>query len=107
MRWFNKLFGGGGQQSFQPPNYPPRPSTWCKTMDDLFREMKEGKRKSIGQPEIGWARDYTKSLIPPEARFPQKGDVYKVKKDLEVTFMTSWAAPFTGGGETTINPNVS
>ena len=102
MSWFKKLFGGADQPPYQPPEYPPRPSDWCKTLDDLTREMDEGKRKSIGQPEIGWARDYMRSLIPPEARFPQKGDVYREIKDLEVTYMTSWTTSFTGGGKATI-----
>jgi len=103
MSWFRNIFGGGKDEAPEPPENPPRPADWCKTFADLSREMDEGKRKSIGQPEIDWAREYERSLIPEGSRFPKKGDVYKVEKDLEVTYMTSWAAPYTGGGKTMIH----
>jgi hypothetical protein len=31
-------------------------------------------------------------------RFPKKGDVYEATGDVEVNYLTSWSAPFTGGG---------
>jgi hypothetical protein len=65
-------------------------------------EMEAGKRKSVGQPELDWAREYERSLIPDGARFPQKGDVYESLDDQKVTYMTAWSAPFTGGGEATL-----
>jgi hypothetical protein len=78
---------------------PPRPDDWKFTFADLMAEMQAGKRKAIGQPELDWARDYERSLIPATMRFPQKGDVYEAIQDMEVEFMTAWAAPFTGGGK--------
>jgi hypothetical protein len=48
---------------------------------------------------MDWARDYERSLIPPEMRFPQKGDVYEALEDTPVEFMTAWAGPFSGGGK--------
>jgi hypothetical protein len=78
---------------------PPRPSTWNLTIADMMAEIKAGTRKIIGQPELEWARDYERSLIPVETRFPKKGDVYEALGDMTVKFMTAWAAPCTGGGE--------
>ena len=68
-------------------------------MDDLFAEMKAGKRTHVGSPEMDWARNYERSLIPPDMRFPVKGDVYEALEDVEVRYLTTWAAPFTGGGK--------
>lgn len=78
---------------------PHRPPGWNRTIADLMAEMKAGRRASVGQPEIGWARDYERSLIPVGMRFPQKGDVYEALEDMEVDFLTAWSAPFTGGGK--------
>lgn len=64
--------------------------------------MHAGERDSVGQPEIQWAREYEKSLIPQGTRFPRKGDVYGSKLDQTVSFMTAWAAPYTGSGEATL-----
>lgn len=79
-----------------------RPSDWKLTIEDLLAEMDAGKRKSIGHPEIEWAREYKRSLIPENVRFPKKGDLYESKNDQTVDFMTAWKAPFTGGGEATL-----
>jgi hypothetical protein len=76
-----------------------RPPDWNLTIDDLVAEMKAGKRGTIGQPELDWAREYERSLIPGGIRFPRKGDVYESAKDQTVTYLTAWSAPFTGSGE--------
>jgi len=81
---------------------PECPVDWNRTIDDLFSEMKAGKRKHVGQPEIEWAREYEKRIIPEGTRFPKKGDVYESKTDKTVHYMTAWSAPFTGGGEATL-----
>jgi len=60
--------------------------------------MKEGKRDLIGQQEAEWAKDYEVSLIPAHYRFPKTGDLYEAKIDQEISFITLWSAPFTGGG---------
>nr|WP_294939365.1 hypothetical protein [uncultured Flavobacterium sp.] len=49
-----------------------------------------------------WAREYERSLIPDGYRFPQKGDMYESRFDQEVDFLTSWSAPYIGGGTTTL-----
>ena len=75
------------------------PKGWNRTMADLFVEMRRGDRSSVGPPERDWAWEYERSLIPPEMRFPRKGDVYEALEDMQVRYMTSWKAAFTGGGE--------
>jgi hypothetical protein len=77
----------------------PAPAGWNRTIGDLFAEMDRGERTSVGSPEVDWARDYERSLIAPDMRFPRKGDVYEALEDMTARYMTSWAAPCTGGGE--------
>jgi hypothetical protein len=81
---------------------PPRPADWNKTIYDLFEEMKAGVRAGLGQPEIDWATEYTRTLIPDGLRYPEKGDVYESLFDQPIRYMTAWHAPCTGGGESTI-----
>lgn len=102
ISFFRRLFGRKTIPEDEPT--PPRPDDWNLTLKDLFREMDEGKRKSLGQPEMEWAREYEASLIPEDYRFPHKGDLYESKKEQVVDYLTSWAAPFTGGDKTTIYP---
>jgi hypothetical protein len=75
------------------------PPGWNKTLDDLFAELAAGDRDSIGSPEGDWARAYQLSLLPTDTRYPCEGDVYEATEDRPIDYMTSWAAPFTGGGE--------
>jgi hypothetical protein len=81
---------------------PPAPPGWNKTIEDLLAEASRGERASVGSPEVDWARDYERSLIPVGARFPRKGDVYEAKKGIVVRYMTAWGGPYTGGGEGTL-----
>jgi hypothetical protein len=80
---------------------PPAPPGWNKTIQDLFDESKIAG-SAVGPPEVEWARDYERSLIPAGTRFPKKGDVYEATRDLKVNYLTSWSAPFTGGGSGTL-----
>lgn len=98
--FFKKIFCAKSLKGDE--NLPPRPDDWKLTMSDLMQEMNEGKRKQVGHPEIGWAREYENSLIPKNYRFPQKGDLYESKIDQTITFLTAWKAPFTGGGKSTL-----
>lgn len=79
-----------------------RPPDWNLTVSDLMAEVSAGKRGSIEDRELSWANEYERSLLPQGTRFPRKGDLFESKCDQEVTFMTFWAAPFTGGGTTTL-----
>jgi hypothetical protein len=76
---------------------PPAPPGWNKTISDLVAETTSGLRKSIGPHETEWARDYERSLLPADVRFPSEGDVYEALQDVQIDYLTSWAAPFTGG----------
>lgn len=106
--WLSKLLDWGrkpvqgqpvmAQPRVKPP-LPPRPAEWNLTIDDLMAEMKAGKRPSAGWPETEWAREYERSLLPEGVRFPRQGDVYEALCDLTVSYLTAWAAPYTGGGE--------
>ena len=78
---------------------PPAPPGWNRTIADLIAEMIRGERKSLASPETDWARDYERSLVPPGSRFPRRGDVYEAVSSVEVSFITSWSAPFSGGGK--------
>jgi len=94
--------GGWQKASFfrDMTKIPPAPEGWNKTFADLDAEYKSGARRTpAGSPEIDWARDYERSLLPADTRFPLLGDVYEVLEDLEVHYLTSWRAPFTGGGK--------
>lgn len=79
-----------------------KPDNWNKTFSDLMKEMDDGKRTEVGQPETEWAREYEQSLIPKTYRYPKQGDLYESKNDQEIEFMTAWSAPFTGGGVATL-----
>lgn len=101
MNWIKKIFSTRPLQSatvVKPPP-PPMPPDWNLTLDDLFAEMKAGKRKSVGNPEAEWAKEYERNLIPEGTRFPHKGDLYASTCDQMVQYMTAWAAPYTGSGE--------
>lgn len=80
---------------------PPAPPGWNKTVADLLAEA-TGSGIIYAHPEMDWARDYERSLIPAGYRFPRKGDVYEALRDMPVKYMTDWRAPFTGGGEATL-----
>lgn len=81
---------------------PPAPEGWNLTMDDLAAEMKAGKRKSMGSPEVEWAIQYERSLLPADMRYPQKGDVYEARAPVTLYYMTSWRTPYTGDGKGTL-----
>jgi hypothetical protein len=102
IRFIARLLGIRSREQGPSAVCPPRPADWNKTVNDLFQEMKAGLRKTIGQPEIDWAREYTRSLIPDGLRYPRLGDVYEALVDQPVRYMTAWRAAYTGGGESTI-----
>ncbi len=102
MNWIRKLFSTHSAQPAPvvcPPPPPLMPQGWNLTLDDLFTEMKAGKRKSIGKPESEWAKEYEASLLPENTRFPKKGDLYESTSDQMVHYITHWAAPYSGSGE--------
>jgi hypothetical protein len=101
MNFIRKIFGLNKTKT-ETKKSVPRPENWNKTISDLMQEMKDGKRHEVGQPETDWAREYERSLIPENYRYPKEGDLYESKFDQEIEFLTSWSAPFTGGGNGTL-----
>ena len=83
-------------------DFPPTPSGWNKTAGDLVSELKSGLRKSIRGEEFHWAAHYERSLLPDGIRFPRKDDLYEATQDVEIHYLTSWSAPYTGGGVATL-----
>ena len=67
-----------------------------------MEEMTSGKREHIGEPELTWSHEYERNLISDSYRFPKKGDLYESNQDQEINYLTSWSAPFTGGGKATL-----
>ncbi len=77
-----------------PPPRRPRPADWNKTLDELMAE-----KRTISGEEIDWARSYERDQLRSWARFPRDGEVFEAPGDLEVDFITHWAAPYSGGGK--------
>jgi hypothetical protein len=77
----------------------PPPPGWNKTISDLIEEMNAGVSKGFGGAEWEWARDYERSLLPADIRYPRKGDTYEALQDIEVSYLTTWNAPYAGGGK--------
>ncbi|MBB2147160.1 hypothetical protein GM921_16795 [Pedobacter sp. LMG 31464] len=78
------------------------PAGWYLTVSDLHEELRSGKRIQFGESELTWAREYERSLIPENYRFPRKGDLYQAKFDQEIDYITDWSAPYSGGGKAKI-----
>lgn len=81
------------------PAETPAPPGWNKTLDDLFEEARRGERGPIGRPETDWAMEYERSLLPPDVRYPRKGDVFEATADTPVEYLTAWRAPRTESGQ--------
>jgi hypothetical protein len=79
-----------------------RPSDWKYKISDLVNDMQSGKRRFIEPYEFEWAREYEQSLIPVDVRYPKKGDIYEALEDQTVGYLTSYKAPYTGGGDGTL-----
>jgi hypothetical protein len=78
----------------------PDPHTWSKTMEDLLAEMSAGKRSIITDEEGRLAVAFERSQLPDDVRFPKEGETYEAIRDVEVSFLTHYRAPFTGGART-------
>ncbi len=70
-----------------------------KTFDQLFNEMKKGRRQSIAQNEIEKARKLEIALLPKSIHFPVDGEIYEAIADSGVSYLTHHMAPYTGGGD--------
>ena len=70
------------------------PPGWSKTIEDLVAE-----NRGISGEEIEWARMFEREQLRSWARFPLPGEIYELINDAEISYVTHWSAPFTGGGK--------
>lgn len=82
------------------------PAGWNLTIEALYDEFFAGKRGQPSERELDQAREYERSLLPADCRFPRRGDVYEATRDQTVRYMTFWALPFTGGGDAVLPKGV-
>jgi len=78
------------------------PPGWNRTIDDLMAEIGRGERMGITGEEADWARDYERSLLPPDTVFPADGEVWEAVDDARVLVMRHYAAPVTDTNEATL-----
>src|SRR5579883_1458222 len=84
------------------------PPGWDKTLDDLFTEMKQGERLTVGSKELKWARDYERSLLPSNTVFPRGGQIWEVAQecDVQVNYVFATPASFSGKGRLPVGERV-
>src|SRR5262245_53758486 len=82
---------------FEEPKPKPRPPGWSKTLDALT-----GETRSLSGDEIEWARQYEREQLRSWARFPRDGEQFEAVRDLRVTYVIHWRAPYGTGGEGTL-----
>lgn len=78
--------------------YVKKPEGWNKTYDDLYREIREGKREKIEQYEINWIFQNERNRILTSYRYPVKGDVYESKCDQKIEIVTDLSMRYGGCG---------
>ena len=66
-----------------------------KTVDELLDEVKKGKMVS-GQAMEN-ARKLSKALLPTGLFYPKGGEVFEAIQDVEISYLTHFMAPYTGG----------
>ena len=73
-----------------PTPLPPMPAGWNLTLLDLMNEIEAGQRRTLQEPETGWALEYERSQLPAGIRFPHKEDVYEARADTVLDFHVAW-----------------
>jgi hypothetical protein len=71
-------------------------------MEELLAEMSAGKRSIITDEEGRLAVAFERSQLHKDVRFPKEGEIYEAIADVEITFLTHYSAPFTGGAKTVL-----
>ena len=86
--WLRRLFAGESKKSRS------RPPEWNKTLSDLTAE-----NRSLSGEEIEWARQYEREQLRSWARFPKDGEEFEALRELQITYLIHWRAPYSSGGE--------
>jgi O-acetyl-ADP-ribose deacetylase (regulator of RNase III) len=68
-----------------------------KTFEELFLELKKGKRQTIESKTAENARKLEDALLPKGLIFPKGGEVYEALHDVEINYLTYFMAPYSGG----------
>ncbi|MEW6126852.1 MAG: hypothetical protein AB1757_07415 [Acidobacteriota bacterium] len=76
----------------------PAPPGWNKTIEDLFEEIKQGKRLFSTGDELEWARDYERSLLPSGIVFPRGKQIWESLHECDVLVHYIFAAPASDCG---------
>lgn len=71
-----------------------------KTVDELFDEVKKGK--TVSGKAMENARKLSKALMPTGLFYPKGGEVFEAVQDVQITYLTHFMAPYTGGDKAKI-----
>jgi O-acetyl-ADP-ribose deacetylase (regulator of RNase III) len=66
-----------------------------KTVDELFDEVK--KRKTVSGKAMENARKLSKELMPAGFFYPKGGEVFEAVQNTQISYLTHFMAPYTGG----------
>lgn len=66
-----------------------------KTVDKLFDEVKKGK--TVGGKAMENVRKLSKALMPTGLLYPKGGEVFEAVQDVQISYLTHFMAPYTGG----------
>ena len=66
-----------------------------KTVDELFDEVIKGK--SVSGKAFDNARKLSKALMPTGLFYPNGGEVFEAVQDVQISYLTHFMAPYTGG----------
>lgn len=76
-----------------------KPESWNIRLNELIDQVSNGSRK-FDADELEWAREYEKELLNSNNyTYPKQGNLYKCTEEHQITFITSWEAPYTGSGK--------
>jgi O-acetyl-ADP-ribose deacetylase (regulator of RNase III) len=71
-----------------------------KTVEELFAKVKKGK--SVSGKAMDNARKLSKALMPTGLFYPTGGEVFEAIQDTQISYLTHFMAPYTGGDKTKI-----
>lgn len=81
------------------PEYARLRSLGYKTLEEFYQEQATGTISSISFDEINKAKALERASFPADIRYPNEGDIYVAKEEVEINYLTTWEAPYTGGGK--------